>query len=93
MLAADSSLVVLALVVLQVLGVASSLLARMSLGYPGHALFQGLFLFMFGLLGLATMAAVYASATLWLPCGFTLPAMVLAVVWDFRRDRLADVPR
>jgi hypothetical protein len=88
----DSAVAVGLLLAMQVAGLASAVLARISVGWQGHAIYRGLFLVFLAAIGLATMAAVSASKTIWLPCGFTLPAMVLAVVWDFRRDGVVSRP-
>jgi hypothetical protein len=69
---------------IQIAGLASAWLARLSEGSPRQASCQWLFLGCFGLLGLVTMASAAVGPRFWLVSGTTLSIMVLGAIWDFR---------
>ncbi len=68
----------------QVVGLLSAWLARLSEGSASQAWCHRVFVVCLGLMGLTTMAFVAIGARYWLASGATLSAMVLAAVWDFR---------
>ncbi len=80
----ESSLLGSALALLQVIGLLSAWLARLSEGSTQQAWCHWLFVGCLAVIGLATMAFVAAGTKHWLPSGATLSVMVLAAVWDFR---------
>jgi hypothetical protein len=80
----ESSLLGSALALLQVIGLLSALLARLSEGSSQQSWCHWLFVSCLAVIGIATMAFVAAGTKHWLPSGATLSLMVLAAVWDFR---------
>lgn len=70
--------------VVQVVGLLSAWLTRLSEGSCRQAWCQTLFFGCLALMGLATMAFVALGTQHWLGSGTTLSVMVLAAVWDFR---------
>ncbi len=72
----------------QIAGLASAWLARLSEGSGRQSPCQWLFFGLLAAVGVTTMASI-ALDTGWLTSGATLAAMVLAAIWDFR----AHAPR
>jgi hypothetical protein len=68
----------------QIIGLLSAWLARLSEGSSRQVWFHALFFGCLALMGLATMAFVALGTQHWLGSGTTLSVMVLAAVWDFR---------
>jgi hypothetical protein len=79
----ESSFLFLSLSVIQIAGLASAWLARMSEGSSHQAPFQWLFFALLAVVGATTMGSI-AVGTGWLASGGTLSIMVLAAIWDFR---------
>jgi len=69
---------------IQVVGLVSAWLARMSEGSPSQAWCQRLFFGSLLLVGFMTLAVVALGTRYWLFPGATLATMILAAVWDFR---------
>ena len=80
----ETSFVVWSLIFVQIAGLISAWLARLSEGSRTQAPCQWLFLALLGLVGTATMAAVTLGPRYWLASGATLGVMILGAVWDFR---------
>jgi hypothetical protein len=80
----ETSLVVWSLASVQVAGIASAWLARLSEGSRNQAPCQWLFVALLAVVGMATMASVTLGPRYWLASGATLSVMVLAAIWDFR---------
>jgi hypothetical protein len=68
---------------IQIAGLISAWLARLSEGSPRQAWCQRLFVGCLAVMGLVTMTFVAVGARYWLASGATLSVMVLAAVWDF----------
>jgi hypothetical protein len=66
----------------QAVGLASAVAARRSVGTRGQRCCQALFLGCLGLLAVLTMLLIGTAPHEWLSCGFTLPAMVVLVLWE-----------
>ena len=81
----EPSFLVWSLGVIQILGLISAWLARLSEGSPSQVSCQRLFLACLALVGLTTMASIALSPTpkYWLASGVTLSVMILAAIWDF----------
>ncbi len=81
----EPSFLVWSLGVIQILGLASAWLARLSEGSAGQASCQRLFFACLALVALTTMASIALSPTpkYWLASGATLSVMILAAIWDF----------
>jgi hypothetical protein len=86
----ETSFLVWAIGFVQVAGLVSAWLARLSEGSRSQASCQWLFLACLGLMGLTTMASVALGARYWLASGITLTVMVLGAVWDFRAQARAE---
>jgi hypothetical protein len=69
---------------IQIAGLVSAWLARLSEGSRSQAPCHWLFLAFLGLVGLATMASVTLGPRYWLASGATLSVMTLGAIWDFR---------
>lgn len=80
----ETSFVVWSLFFIQIAGLSSAWLARLSEGSRNQASCQRLFFALLGLVGVATMATVALGPRYWLASGATLSAMVLGAIWDFR---------
>ncbi len=80
----ETSVLGSALALLQIVGLLSAWLARLSEGSSQQSWCHGLFVGCLATIGLATMAFVATGVRPWLPSGATLSVMVLAAVWDFR---------
>jgi hypothetical protein len=83
----DGPIFVGALGVLQIAGLASACLARLSEGSPREASCQWIFFALLALTGGATMTTFALGTGHWLSPGTTLSVMVLAAIWDFRAHR------
>jgi hypothetical protein len=86
----ETSFLVWAIGFVQVAGLVSAWLARLSEGSRSQASCQWLFLACLGLMGLTTMASVALGTRYWLASGITLTVMVLGAVWDFRAQARAE---
>ena len=80
----ETSFLVWTLGLIQMAGLASAWLARMSEGSRSQASCQWLFLVFLAVMGLTTMATVALGPRYWLASGTTLAVMVLGAIWDFR---------
>jgi hypothetical protein len=69
---------------IQIAGLASAWLARLSEGSRSQASCQWLFMAFLALIGLTTMASVTLGHRYWLASGITLSVMALGAIWDFR---------
>ena len=67
----------------EVVGLASACLARLSEGSPSQASYQAFFFAALLLVGVTALAALSAGLGQWLLLGVTLSVMVLTVTWDF----------
>jgi hypothetical protein len=68
---------------IQIAGLLSAWLARLSEGSRRQAWCQRLFVACLALVGLTTMLVVALGARHWVASGATLSAMILAAIWDF----------
>ena len=75
---------------IQVVGLLSAWLARLSEGSRRQTSCHGLFFVCLALIGLSMIASMAAGPKYSLPTGITLSVMVLAAVWDFRPDPRAE---
>ena len=82
----ESPIVIVALGLIQILGLASAWLARAFEGSRKQASFQFLFLGCLFIVGLATLASLMLTPDSWYLSGITLPLMVVAATGDFRRQ-------
>jgi hypothetical protein len=80
----DGSTFVWALAIVQIVGLVSAPLARLSEGSRGQVPCHWLFLGCLAAIGLATMLAVHLGPRSLLFCCLTMSIMVLVAVWDFR---------
>jgi hypothetical protein len=80
----ETSFFVWTLGFIQIAGLASAWLARLSEGSRRQASCQWLFVACLALIGVTTMASVALGPRYWLASGITLSVMVLAAIWDFR---------
>ena len=78
------------LAAVQILGMASAWLARLSEGSAHQCRCQRLFFFSLVIVGAATMAALRFSPICWLVSAVTFTLMIMVVVCDFSRSRRAD---
>jgi hypothetical protein len=69
---------------IQITGLASAWLARLSEGSPREAICQGLFVGCLAVVGALTMIFVALGIHHWLASGATLAVMLLAAIWDFK---------
>jgi hypothetical protein len=69
---------------IQIAGLASAWLARLSEGSSRQASCQRLFVALLAVIGLVTMVFVTLGVRYWLASGATLSVMILAAIWDFR---------
>ena len=72
--------------IVQALGLTSAWLARLSLGSRCQVACHGFFFVCLTLVGAATLLAFGLAPECWLPAGFTLSLMVVAVTCDFNRS-------
>lgn len=84
-------LVVLSLTAVQVLGLASAAVARLSEGSRCQAPGQCVFLVFLALIGGITVGTLLLGSGFWLASGGTLSLMVLGAVCDFRGSLRATV--
>ncbi len=87
----ESSALAWTLGLMQVVGLLSAWLARLSEGSSSQPWCHSLFFGCLAVMGLATMAFVALGARHWLGSGATLSVMVLAAVWDFRAHASATI--
>jgi hypothetical protein len=74
---------------IQIMGLASAWLARISEGSKHQVSYQLLFFCCLGGVGAATIGALLTSPGSCLMTGATLPIMVLAATWDFSAGKRA----
>ncbi|MEX0676135.1 MAG: hypothetical protein WD063_03620 [Pirellulales bacterium] len=79
----DTSFLTWFLGLIQIAGLLSAWLARLSEGSSRQVWCQRLFVGCLALVGLSTMVVVALGARYWVASGATLSAMILAAVWDF----------
>jgi hypothetical protein len=82
----ESSLFAWTLGIIQIVGLASAWLARLSEGSPRQASCQRIFFACLGLIGLATMLSVTLGPRYWITTCTTLAVMVVGTIWDFRAE-------
>lgn len=68
---------------IQIAGLLSAWLARLSEGSRRQASCQLLFVGCLAVMGLLTMGLLVLGASYWLASGATFAVMVLAAIWDF----------
>ena len=76
---------------IQILGLASIVLARVGEGCRGQARCQRLFIGCLALVGVTTMVTLGLHSGCWPFCGATLSMMVLGATLDFGRPRRVGV--
>lgn len=81
----DAAMILWAFGCVQIAGLVTAWIARISEGSATQLLFQRLFLLFLLANGLATMYAMQMGAGYWLSSAATLGVMVLAAVCDFRQ--------
>ncbi len=75
---------------LQIWGIASAALARLSEGSAHQTLCQRLFFLSLFLMGAATIGSLALPPTSWLVSGFIFTAMILVAICDFRRSKALE---
>lgn len=75
------------LIALQLTGLVSTWLTRLSEGCCYHGLFQVAFLILLPLIGGTTIFALTFGSISWLASGSTLAVMVVSAVWGSERSR------
>jgi hypothetical protein len=83
----ESSSVVWLLTSVQVIGLISAWLARVSEGSSRQTVSHGFFLVCLGVVGFATAAGLTIGPGCWLTAATTLATMILIAICDFRGDR------
>ena len=78
------------LVFIQIAGLASALVARLSEGSRTQAPCHTVFMALLGLMGLVTMVGVVLGPLYWIASGLTLFVMILGAIWDVRARVQAD---
>ncbi len=68
---------------IQLSGLVSGFMVRLSHRSRGEGLCQWVFLACLGAVGIATYWSLRLSPFAWMACGTTLCAMVLMAIWDF----------
>jgi hypothetical protein len=81
-----STYVVWGMAAVQILGLLSALVARLSAGSRRQALCQRLFMACLVLVGLAAVAVPQAGSGCWMVASATLPLMVLMATYDCGRS-------
>lgn len=79
----DAQLALWFMVAVQIAGLASAALARVSLGGTSQVTCQRVFLGCLALVSVATMLSLALSHASWLVCSTTLSLMILSAVCDF----------
>ncbi len=82
----ETSIIIWSLGIVQIAGLISAWLARLSEGSRSQRPCQWLFLTCLGLMGVMTMFSIALGLRYWLACGTTLSVMVLGAIWDFRAE-------
>jgi hypothetical protein len=85
----DSVVLVCSLAGIQIVGLASAAVARLSEGSSRQKSGQRLFLACLGLVGAATIVSVFMGPGCWLSSGTTFSLMVLGATCDFSYSRKA----
>jgi hypothetical protein len=88
---AGDVLVVCCLGAVQVLGLLSAAVARLSEGSRCQAPGQWAFLALLAIVGCVTVVSLALGSGFWLPSGATLSLMILGAVCDFRGSLRASV--
>lgn len=78
------SFLIWGLALIQIVGLASAWLARMSEGSRSQVSCHRVFFCCLAMMGLTTMIALAVTPKYWLTSGTTLSLMVISAVWDFR---------
>lgn len=91
MTAHQSTIILATLLAVELLGLISAALARLSEGSAYQASGQRLFFGSLGLVGLTTMAALLLGPGYWLTSGATFSLMVLTATCDFNHTGRAAV--
>lgn len=86
----ESAFLIWSLGFIQITGLTSAWLARLSEGSRSQGPCHWLFLACLGLVGFATMASVTLGPRYWLASGATLSVMILGAIWDFRAHPRAE---
>lgn len=86
----ETTILIWALTVIQLAGLMSAWLARLSEGSRGQASCQWLFFGCLVLVGLTAMVSVTLGPRYWLASGATLGIMIVGAIWDFRAHAPAD---
>jgi hypothetical protein len=87
----EVSLLVWCVAGIQIAGVASAWLARLTEGSPKQSPCQWLFVALLFAVGAITMLTIALGPRYWLASGATLSVMVLGAIWDFRAHTPRDV--
>ena len=90
-IALDGTTALVGLAALQILGLASALVARLTEGSCCQATTQQIFFACLALVGMATMFLLGMRPGYWLSSGATLSLMVLAATCDFRHARRPSI--
>jgi hypothetical protein len=77
-------------IILQLLGIAAAWMVRIQTGMKMECLAEGLFLFCFALIALATIAGHQYSSSMWILSATTLSIMIVTVVLDFSTTETRD---
>jgi len=77
----------------QVAGLLSAWLIRLSQGSAGETPCQWLFFICMAMVAAATLVALAAQSRGWILCGSTLTAMVLGAIWDVSHTHRAETVR
>jgi len=86
---AHSVVTVLAMGVVQTLGLASAVAARLSIGSSTQTACQGIFFVCLGLVGLSIIVSLGVAPAFWMTSGITFSLMVLTATCEFGRSRRA----
>lgn len=86
----DTSILAWILALVQIAGLFSAWLARLSEGSARQACCQRFFVCCLALVGISTMIAVVLGTRYWVASGVTFSAMILAAVWDFSAHLRAE---
>jgi len=91
MVSLNGQVVIWVLSGIQIAGLSSAWLARLSEGSRSQTICQWLFFGCLALVGATTVFAMSLGPGCWLLTGSTLGVMVLAAVWDFRGAELSEL--
>lgn len=85
----ESYVLFIVLVAIQMLGLASAAVARISIGSRHQGKFQWMFMTCLGLVGMGMVISLGVAPGLWIGSGASLAVMVLAATCEFGRSRRA----